>query len=409
MSVNPPLAPRRLLRIDWDVRLGDVPTLMPGIHVADRGADACGVSSPQGVAVELEGVGRGDVLAVLDAIDGHRTVEQIAQQLGEAEDPTGLQALLERLVGRAIILPQVTHALSQRIAPFAIVRYPGQWVYWIPRRYWSNMADLRQECSQLGAHVGRGADLRRYLQHLHRTAAGATRGPHRRYRGMSGAARDPGRWRDFSVRCRAVSSGTLACAHLAGELLGDPYHAHTRGGGSGARHLWGVDVGGMSARDEYLHPDPDPETADREQQIDAWADGLARSLSAALHAAPGQIALASIAAFHQLMCCLHPFYAINNALAMVIVDVLLERAQMPAISHYYLEEFAFRLSPAGYAEVFAALVTTTGLPRVEPPAGRLAENASLYRMLDGETLALSGPDTRRHHLRQLPLMRRLER
>ena len=77
-------------------------------------------------------------------------------------------------------------------------------------------------------------------------------------------------------------------------------------------------------------------------------------------------ALPFIAEFHQAFVQSCPFPAINNSVAMNIVNYLLKRARLPVISHFALDQLALRLQKTSYARLFGVLVRELGFFDKDP-------------------------------------------
>ncbi len=83
-----------------------------------------------------------------------------------------------------------------------------------------------------------------------------------------------------------------------------------------------------------------------------------------------EAALPLIAEFHQAFIQSCPFPAINNSVAMNVVNYLLKRVRLPVISHFGLDQLALRLQKASYARLFGVLVRELGIFDEDPDASQ---------------------------------------
>ena len=119
-------------------------------------------------------------------------------------------------------------------------------------------------------------------------------------------------------------------------------------------------------------------------------ENLRQILRACFSAEKTEAALPLIAEFHQAFVQSCPFPAINNSVAMNIVNYLLRRAQLPVIPHFSLDQLAMRLQKASYARLFGVLVRELGFYDEDPDEARKeALGGQLWDWLEAEEKPMS--------------------
>ncbi len=362
----------------WPVVPSDQPILVPDVQIIQDGSSV-EVIAPSGL-LRLPRTNASKLERILAELDGASTVAAAFERLGSTPRASDLKQLTA-LVGTALLLPQ-EQSFSARVPRHEIVRDPRQDGYSIPRIYWSNMIALREALSELEPSTESPERFAGFLAHLHTLAVkGPTEGE--RYVGRSpGVKIRPGiyRWSRSTSWWRA---SFLPAAVQIAELLDDPY-ATDRTQRFFTRN--GQLIGYTIFEGRYFHHHlPRGRSAGKLAMA-----GLIENLRMILRdyfsgEANADEATAYIAEFHQafVQCC--PFPAINNSVAMNVVNYLLKRTRLPAISHFGLDQLALRLQRASYARLFGVLVRELGIFDEDPDASQKeALGGVLWEWLEAE-------------------------
>jgi hypothetical protein len=302
--------------------------------------------------------------AILQEVDGERTLDQILQSLEGTVGSGPHATVLRDLMGLGIIeFPGLFDALEAAIPHWEITRYP-----WAtePRQtnlvYWRRMGLVRADLGRLEAVASNPQALRDRLCHWHRLlAVGDEAGVV--YSGVTNtggstweqkfAKEGVGAFRSYCNDFSLGPTGGLKCLWAAKALKDDFESRGTR------RHL--TPSGELLSRAEppfefrigfESHPRGSP-------RYEVYWDGFASMLAECLtgffrERARPERALHHLAGFHQAFICGHPFTHINQSLAMNIVNHLLRQSLGRTLCHAGLDEFAFVLSRESYSKLFAA-------------------------------------------------------
>ncbi len=290
-----------------------------------------------------------DIRRLLSQLDGKTPFEQVCRQHSARFPEQQVRQLVEGLLGLAVFLPDAIEKLEVGIRRVEIVRFPIQSPYLVLREYWSNCCDVRTHLEDFLENLGSSQEFRAALANLHVLATlGADL--ETRYGGSGGIPTVPGGYRMHPVRTGLTArKSQFLDEHL--KRLGlrpirrDEYFAFSE---------TGILLGAVAEEGRvFRHPPADGGHLDKlleETRIamvrarEDLVDGRRESL------------LLSLSRFHKLFLHAHPFYNINNSIAMNIVNYCLSRAGFGVIPHLLLDFIALRTDFDVYAEVFVQAV-----------------------------------------------------
>lgn len=364
------------------LRDGDVLSLADqfSLKEAANGVEVSGQGPKGRVGGVLGGLRIVDARAIFGAVDGRRMLAEICAQLEPRFPPTAIRALLQSLAGRIVLAPDVIGSLEARISHHEIVRFPAQSPYTILRAYWQNCADVREALPALYQASDDDAAFKKALASLHVLACLGRN--HDSYYGGAGTVPTvPGGY--CAVRMRTgLSRGKAAFVRAELDAQGiDGAIGNDRRFTSCA----GLVLGHTSRQGtNFHHADP------ANGGLDAILAELRESLRATLGANPADVP-GRVADFHWLLLQAHPFYNVNNSIAMNIVNDCLARAGYGLLPHLLLDFMALRLAPDAYSVMFRDALERFAIPRADP-TGR---DAAMARLLG-------------YHARLLATVRRIE-
>ena len=326
-------------------------------------------------------LGCADIRALLSQMEGQTTFGHICKQCSGHLPEEQVRRLVQGLLGQAVFLPDAIQELEHRIRRVEIVRFPIQSPYLVLREYWSNCGDVREHVGDLLESLGSNREFRAALSDLHILATlGADL--ETRYGGSGGIPTVPGGYRTHPVRTGlATRKSQFIDEHL--KRLGlrpirrDEYFAVSE---------TGILLGAVAEEGRvFRHPPAEGGYLDklleetrismagaREDLIEGRRDSLLLSLSR----------------FHKFFLHAHPFYNINNSIAMNIVNYCLSRAGFGVIPHLLLDFIALRADFDIYAEVFIRAVRDYAFGA----ASGSGEDEALSRILQDHRLVLSTDD-----------------
>ena len=329
----------------------DVPVLAPEVDVQSGPAGLLTLAPAR--AVMLGGILAERAHAMLAAIDGRRTLTEVASRVGgEAAE---LNHFLRLTVGTLVLVPGAVAALEDQLPGWEIARLPTS-PYAIERSYWRNMIAVRRALADLPAALAAVDRFAVFLRTLHvRALMGEDLCSF--YRPASEVADhliQPGAIRaagaEGAVAVRLGNDEVEGYYRLLAHTVGDPYASGmVRDGAGGTEPGWGriirAEVGGE--RRLLFLPPATVSSAHLEELAALLGTAVGRAAAADR---PGSAA--ALALFHQRFVRLHPFAGGNQSLAMNLVNYVLRRSHAGALPHLHLDLCALRFSAAGYQEVF---------------------------------------------------------
>jgi hypothetical protein len=342
-------------RARFEPRKEDVVVPQPGLAVRQRGKTA--VLEAGGSETDA-GVGRKEAEAILDAMDGRRTLLEVRWRSGV--DGAVLGRFLRAAFGRVVFAPQAVAALEERLPAGTIVRFPAS-PYGVERAYWQNQIDVRARY-QADPGLDDSTSFVRMLREIHVLAL-MGRSLDSFYKPASPVSDEvvaPGVLYLTANRLLETSDGPI---YLDGPRVtapavgGERFFARLAGAPRGAEDArWGRFVVARSEKDREPRPIFLPPRPIESEHFDA------------LRAALADGSPAGTARFHWCFVRLHPFHCANQSLAMNLVNAVLGARAIP---HLWLDHLALRLDADAYAAVFARAVDAHAVDATEP-ARRLA-------------------------------------
>lgn len=282
----------------------------------------------------------------LAELDGRHSLAFICSQPPFADHARNLQGLVGALLGGPFLLPAGISALERELPAVALLRFPNQSPYAMPREYWENSIAVRQA---LGAFYARVDDFRAFadgLRGLHRLATIGASGTHY-YGGAGGVATVPGEFRNMPIGNRFDERRKWLHQHWLG-LLAVPNTLVESGSIVSANGVPLVEItdGGHVCHHPYGH---------RGELLARQLNEIRVHLAAALSASgpERELLVRHCALFHHAFAHAHPFANINNSIAMNIVNDLLGRAGVGVLPHLYFDQVALFLQPQDYVRFFA--------------------------------------------------------
>lgn len=330
----------------FELRAPDVLARDPAFEIHPEEGQSVLVHARTGERLEIRQPDARQLAAVLDAIDGATSFGELIARFPDAQREVA--ALCRDLLGSAITLPQVVGDLDRRLPMVQLVRFPQQSPYAVPRAYWENSIAIRDRLAVLYDSTGSRADFVEMLCGCHRLA---TLGENGRtyYGGGGGVATVPGGLRELEV-LTGVGRPILRTLEAWAPQLGiaDALVRHGSIHSRGQREMVRVYDDGLGCAHVVAAGDRSPR---------ALLDEAREELQQALHArdaADIRTMLGACARFHQLFVAAHPFYNINNSVAMNVINDVLTAAAVGSLPHLYLDYLAQRTRPEDYVAAFAA-------------------------------------------------------
>jgi hypothetical protein len=370
-------------RVRFEARDRDVLVSLPGVAVraSATGSELHGGALPR--PIPLPGVAEHAARRFFALLDGEVTLERACR--AAPLDASERQSVLAATFGLALFAPHAVTALEREVSGSEIARFPGA-PYELERPHWENMAAVRRGAERLENALDDPEAALRELSALHVVALV---GESRRnfYRPASRLAKSgvsPGALWQTPSRTLETPAGTRflegprvhvpllggqGYGALLAELSGDPEATLERRELTDDGLDWGRILTGMAEGDHEPATWFTPPRPITRQHVAS----LFSALSAAVTAAADDqrsAALAALADFHQRFVRLHPFRACNQALAMNLVNAVLERVTGAGMPHLVLDHLALRWSNAAYRRLFALAADAWCVPG--PPAARLA-------------------------------------
>lgn len=300
--------------------------------------------------VSCDGIAVEALRQCLKSLDGQTQFKE-ACCTGSSPDHTSeqLRRLCQLLLGRSVFLADVVDALEEKIQRVEIVRFPMQSPYMILRSYWSNCGDVRSSIPKVMPDPGNFVAFKSGLAALHvTTTMGCDLNTF--YGGSGGVPTIPGGYRSHPMRTGLSDDK----ARFIDACMKDLGFAGLRRDDRLVYSESGTLLGAVADQGHtFRHPPPDQGGLDRILEemcivlagVAAVPDG-GRELKMPL----------LLSRFHKLFLHAHPFYNINNSVAMNIVNYSLKRAGFGVIPHLLLDFIALRTEFDEYATVFTDAV-----------------------------------------------------
>jgi hypothetical protein len=331
------------------------------ITAADGGVEI-GATGPRGRnRGVLRGMALADAQAIFAAIDGARPLGEIIAALDTRFPRDSMRALFQNLAGRVLHVPAALDALARRISHHEIVRFPAQSPYTVLREYWENCADVREAIPGLDAAAAGDGTFRDALADLHVRACLGNSGTN--YYGGAGAVPTvPGGYCEVRMRT-GLSAGKAA--FLQSELAARGLHGAI-GDDCAFQSRGGIELGHTSQQGAVFHH-ADPASGRLAAILSEMRQSIVSIRDSTDSAIPGLLAY-----FHWLFLQAHPFYNVNNSIAMNIVNEFLARAGHGRLPHLLLDFLALRLDYASYEAIFRDTLERYGIPKDDETERRAA-------------------------------------
>ncbi|HED14299.1 MAG TPA: hypothetical protein ENI62_11720 [Gammaproteobacteria bacterium] len=271
------------------------------------------VGQPSRPALMIQGLNGSEIRRILASLDGQTRFREVRTNFSVRYSANQLRQLCQSLLGVVVFLPDAIQDLEQGIRRVEIVRFPVQSPYLVLREYWSNCRDVRDRVPELLDNLQTLLAFKSALADLHILATlGADLST--RYGGSGGVPTVPGGYRSHPVRTGlAVDKAHFIDGYL--ERLGlDRFRRDEYFVTSGAGTLLGAVAGeGLTFR----HPPPDNGCLEKilEEMRIALAEVVLQMGNGGREAM-----LLPLSRFHKLFLHAHPFYNINNSVAMNITN-----------------------------------------------------------------------------------------
>ncbi len=312
----------------------------------------------------------------LSLFDGQRTVGDVHSETGDRLSLQALKHLATSLLGTALDGRAIIQMLDRQIARGSIVRLPLQNPYLVPREYWSNNIDCRAYLPDLLEATTALPTFKTALSQMHILAT-MGQSLDSFYGGVGNVPTIPGVY-----RMHPVGTGLLKPrANFIDAYL-------VRMGLSGLkrtqRRLYsdaGTSIG------HTVDDDPNYLVMVHRRPERGLLDAILDEARAALHQAVLLIEseachaqmIEALSRFHKLFLHAHPFYNINNSIAMNIINGCLEEAGIGSLPHLMLDYMALWIEFNEYAEVLKRSVVDYAFRASEQlDQGEIAERLKAY-------------------------------
>lgn len=303
------------------------------------------IGQPSRPALTIQGLGSSEIRRILASLDGQTRFRDVCAQFSTSYSADQLRQFCQGLLGLAVFLPDAIQELERGIRRIEIVRFPIQSPYLVLREYWSNCRDVRSKVPDLLDNLQTLSAFKSALADLHILAAlGADL--RTRYGGSGGVPTIPGGYRSHPVRTGLATGKARFIDGYLAQLGLDGFRRDEYFVVSGTGNLLGAVAGeGLTFR----HPPPENGCLDKiMEEMRIALDDVAQQMTNGRRDAM----LLSVSRFHKLFLHAHPFYNINNSVAMNIVNYCLSQAGFGVIPHLLLDFIALRIEFDGYAQVF---------------------------------------------------------
>lgn len=299
--------------------------------------------------VTIENSSHIEIEKILQACDGKTPISEIASKIRPQNPKQSIQTIIAMLLGCAIELKDEISLLEKGISRAEIVRFPMQPPYLLLREYWSNCRDVRNAIPTLFEQLHSPESFKAYLAHLHILATmGANLNSF--YGGAGAIPTIPGGFRQHYVqtglpktRFEFINSylkenGFDTLAEEDRDLILDSKLA-----------LGSITNQGRTVK----HSSPDD--AMLNEIFDEIRKALLRAQTLLSQGKTTEL-ISTLAHFHKLFLHSHPFYNINNSIAMNIINSLLNKAKLGIIPHLLLDFIALRVELKDYKLVFSKTI-----------------------------------------------------
>jgi hypothetical protein len=352
----------------------DVPTVEMRTDCldGDRQATLCFNRQSSHSALTLQGANCTDIRQLLTALDGKTRLGDACVRLSRLGSPEELTRLCQALLGYAVFLPEAIRDLEQGIRRVEIVRFPMQSPYLVLREYWSNCRNVRAAIPALFSHLSSHSAFKTALADLHILATmGSDLCTY--YFGSGGVPTIPGGYRTHPV-CTGLAAGKAKFIDSYLEDIGlrkfrrDEYYVVSD---------TGILLGAV-AGDGLIFRHPPAKHRYLERILEEMRLVLA-DLAQHMERGSGQDIPLPLSRFHKLFLHAHPFYNINNSVAMNIVNYCLKEGGYGAIPHLLLDFIALRIEFEEYAHVFRKAVEDYAFTAIDGrDEGPVLERISRY-------------------------------
>jgi hypothetical protein len=341
----------------------------------------------------LAGLSSRECARLRDLLQDEQTLEEVISRLSDHIDEAVVRDAVQALAGKVLFAPRAVAMLESQVPMWEIVRDPARGPYAVDRCYWENMAAVRQALASIEPELDSTARFRHFLARLHCLAIGGADGQSR-YVGVAPQSKppdlQPGHFRTREAYSRSSTYTDLRGLVFA-RVLDDPFW---KTGRAEYRLPSGtlVAFNGEPWESWTVHPMP-PAVDKQEDLITELIAELRNHLQGALRSAHERRlndTLAAVSRFHRAFVLGHPFVAVNNSLAMNVVNFVLGCASLPRVPHGSLGLYCMSLASYNYEKVFSTFVSTVG--KLDP--SRIFPD-DLRRFREFEALP------RRHHAAQL--------
>lgn len=305
-------------------------------------------------SIVLKSINRETVYQLINAIDGVRSFENVCNTLTAHFEASEVESLCSILLGHIIENEAAVKTLQNRIRREEIVRFPAQSPYLILRSYWNNCADVREHVAELVDEALDTQSLMAKLADLHIYATMGT--SLKSYYGGSGQIPTiPGGYRTHPVRTgMSEAKSCFIDEYLAGnsfgKLLRDERWLFTE-----SQTLLGIVAESAMT---FRHPPPDNGLL---VQIFDEIRLTIQDIRDALTTENQTKLINALSRLHKLFLHAHPFYNINNSIAMNIVNYCLLKAGLGVVPHLLLDFIALRVEFSDYQQIFSKVVASYAL------------------------------------------------
>ncbi len=323
----------------------DIPKLTPGLQLKAIGTYTL-VNSEYGETIlELD---YKVLSSIIDLIDGSSKADELIRRAMQQNLVVDIENI-NKLIGIAIILPDVIEELELAIPGISIVRSPFS-PYQILRNYWKNMIDVRRKI-EVSLSKNNQNELLEQIRSFHIiTLMGSNlRTFYKPDSGVSDFSVCPGHFRngETHVICgfEEFSEYLHIVAHSLDITIKDQWEVYWNDCGQ----YWGKGFV-LDHTGSYTPPDAPFGT-----QLDQLCI-LLMALPSIVNEDELPKAISALAKFHQRFVQLHPFECANQSLAMNIINHFLKKWIDSCVPHLHLDMVAFFFTPEDYSRYFARVV-----------------------------------------------------
>jgi len=328
----------------------DVPVMAGRVDVAESGGQVVlNLSGCSSGSMTVDGVRAELLRKVFAAIDGKTCFSDICQQFSGTYPADQLRVLCQGLFGYAVLVPEAIQSLEMGIRRVEIVRFPMQSPYLILREYWSNSRDVRSAIPDFLTRLQTLSSFKSALADLHILA---TMGSELNtfYGGSGGVPTIPGGYRVHPVRTGLEEVKACFIDRYLRQVGLKAFRRDERFVVSESGLLLG-----MLVNDGFVFRHPPTEEGYLEALLDAMREVLVE-LVGVMRSGSNDNVIMLLSRFHKLFLHAHPFYNINNSVAMNIINYCLMQKGLGVIPHLLLDFIALRTEFDDYAQVFRRAV-----------------------------------------------------